>query len=354
MFKTYSTCNIINEIQARIPKALFSIQLFIDENHLFFLSEKLITSLNKNIEFEIVIVAPNQKKSLKLINLLKRLIDGGAEIYWNIDENSFENESYFAIFDKSYLIEGEKDDLNRIDEANYIEGKNTFFKSIILDSKKINLQTGDIKIDFKSDHYIVRKKETVNISWKVNNAHHVSIHPDIGQVNLEGSRNVVLYNDQTYRLVAKNKELVVEKNIFIKIKESPDMEFDVSVFDKTLKDFITLTPSGEKSFHYGVYLGQLVRLKWDFGFSGKLIEKSIGKLPLIGSYEFEVNEITHFTFILNLIDGSISKNLIFHTFKEEEISNFPKKRENLESTPKAYNPSSNRFKVLIRKLKDIF
>jgi hypothetical protein len=81
LFKFYTTFDIISEINVQILRFEHSIQILVDENDLFFLSSSLLEVINKNIEIEIIIVANANKKSLKVINLCKRLIDGGVSVY---------------------------------------------------------------------------------------------------------------------------------------------------------------------------------------------------------------------------------------------------------------------------------
>ena len=66
------------------------------------LSKTLFKAIDNGVFIEIVIVSESNNKSMKLVNLCKRLIDQEVSIYWKLDEKLFAK--IFAIFDKQYLI----------------------------------------------------------------------------------------------------------------------------------------------------------------------------------------------------------------------------------------------------------
>lgn len=319
MFRYYSTYDIISEINTQISRFEYSLQILVDENDLFFLSKSLFNSLDKNIEIDIIIVANNNNKSLKTINLFKRLIDGGASIYWYNNPEFFNEELFFGIFDKTFLICKTTSEKITDNEEEYVRYKNDLFKTIKSDSEKIELLSGTIDIDFNSDETIVQKNQTALLSWNVTNAYHVSIQPDIGDVPLSGSKEVTLKTDQSYLLTAVNKGFTLSKSLFIKVFETKEIEFEISVFDPIIKSFITIEPSSLHKGHYGVYFGQLVKIYWNFNMIGKLHENTLGNLPLTGFHEFKIIENTQFGFTLNTLENTQLKSLVFHVFENAQI-----------------------------------
>ena len=60
--------------------------------------------LELDIQAEIIISANTKSKSLVTMNIINRLIDFGANVYWNQDHNIFELKSHFLISDKKNVI----------------------------------------------------------------------------------------------------------------------------------------------------------------------------------------------------------------------------------------------------------
>ena len=214
MFKFYKTYDIISEINLRLKKSEFSVQILINHNDLFFLSENLFKILDKNVVIEIILVSDSDSKTLKMINLCKRLIDGGADIYWYNNSIFFNEEHFFAIFEKTYLIE--KSDSNETIEnfEEIVRRKNSIFRNIVLKSDKIKLLTGAIIVDFETEKTIAQKNETVKLNWTVKNAYHARIEPTIGDIPLLGSTEILVESDQSFELIATNKESVIKKKNF--------------------------------------------------------------------------------------------------------------------------------------------
>ena len=107
MFRFFFTYDLIFELDKELKRDHKIVQLMVDEYDLFLLSKSLLNGIEKNMVVEIVIISTSNKKSMKLVNLCKRLIDLDVEIYWKLDKTLFVKEDYFAIFDKEYLISKE-------------------------------------------------------------------------------------------------------------------------------------------------------------------------------------------------------------------------------------------------------
>lgn len=135
MFRSYSTYDLISELEKELLRDHRVVQLMIDEYDLFLLSRVLFEAIENELSIEIVVISTNHKKSMKLVNLCKRLIDLNVQIYWKVDKNLFVKEDYFAIFDKEYLI-SKREQPNFEDIDGLIRFKNDFFNGLSLDSKK--------------------------------------------------------------------------------------------------------------------------------------------------------------------------------------------------------------------------
>ena len=112
--------------------------------------------INKNIEIEIVIVSNANKKSLKVINLCKRLIDGGVSVYWHCNSAIFNDSLFFAIFDKTFLVDKPNSEQISENAEELVRIKNSFFKSVLVDSEKLKLLSGEINIEFSADKTIIK------------------------------------------------------------------------------------------------------------------------------------------------------------------------------------------------------
>jgi hypothetical protein len=321
LFKFYTTFDIISEINVQILRFEHSIQILVDENDLFFLSSSLLEVINKNIEIEIIIVANANKKSLKVINLCKRLIDGGVSVYWHCNSVIFNDSLFFAIFDKTFLVDKPNSEQISENAEELVRIKNSFFKSVLIDSEKLKLLSGEINIEFSADKTIIKDNESVEINWNIENAHHVSIEPMIGDVSLLGSRVLNLKKDQRFLLTAVNKEFSISKILFIKVFKNKDIEFNLSVFDPIAHQYIKIEASSFNKDNYGVYFGQTIKISWEINMIGKLHENTIGNLPLVGFHEFKIFKETQLFFTFITMNNTQIKKLIFHSFDNPQINN---------------------------------
>ena len=163
----------------------------IDEYDLFLVSKSLFKAVEEGISIEIVVISTSNKKSMKLVNLCKRLIDLNVQIYWRIDKDLFVKEDYFGIFDKEYLV-SKLEQPNFEDAEGLIRFKNDFFNGLALDSKKLSMFDGDIHIEFESNRSIIYPKEEIVLSWEVLNAHEVQIEPLDKKLDTKGVKNILI------------------------------------------------------------------------------------------------------------------------------------------------------------------
>lgn len=318
MFRFFNTNDLISEIKKELDRAQYSTQIYIDEFDLYMLSSELLKALDNNLNIEIIIVSKSNKKTMRLVNLCKRLIDLDANIYWKVNSSINHINNYFAIFDKQYLISGFKEAPEGSAEE-FVRNKNDFFNTLAIESNKMMLLSGDIDLNFNINKTIISKNEEVQLSWNTQNAHYINIIPDIGLVDASGSINLVVKKDTKFTIEAKNKDERIKKSVFIKVLKDKELEFEVDVFDTILKDYISIFPSDNHRDNYGVYLGQQVRISWSINFSGKLKEASIGELPLEGNFVFECKGDKIFIFSFISLANKKIKKIVFHSFLNNEI-----------------------------------
>ena len=348
MFRFYYSYDLISELEKELQRDHKMIQLMIDEYDLFLLSKSLFKAVTNELIAEVVIISTSQKKTMKLVNLCKRLIDMDVEIYWKVDKELFVKEDYFAIFDKEYLVcKQQQEDFEN--PEGLVRSKNDFFNGLTLASKKLTLLDGDILIDIELDRSIVYPGEEVCLKWDVKNAHEVEIEPLEEKVAESGSKGILVENDMKFTLVAKNKGGVQKKSVFVRVLKIKEIAFDAEVFDPVLKEFIAIQPINNESFDYAVYWGQKVKISWNIKMLGKLLESNLGNLPLIGTHEFDIKKQTNFNFIFKSITNEQRKHLTFHCFDNPEIFKKETKTNETKTTKKEHF-----FKKFLFLVKDIF
>ena len=303
MFRYYYTNDLISELEKELLRDHSIVQLMIDEYDLFLVSKSLFKAVEEGISIEIVVISTSNKKSMKLVNLCKRLIDLNVQIYWRIDKDLFVKEDYFGIFDKEYLI-SKREQPNFDDAEGLIRFKNDFFNGLALDSKKLSMFDGDIQIEFESNRSIIYPNEEIELSWEVLNAHEVQIEPLDKKFESKGVQNILIDEDTKFTLTAKNKGNIQKKTVFVRVLKIKEIHFDVEVLDPIIKEYIAINSSSIEDERYAVYLGQRVKISWNIKMIGKLIESKLGNLPLSGFHEFEIFKDTKFNFIFKSLKST--------------------------------------------------
>ena len=97
MFKIYTASDFVYEIEKNISHFKFSLELLVNEQDLLSVSKTLLKALDRELDVEIIIVSDTDKQSARIFNLINRLIDCGANIYWNNDAEMLSNQSFFLI-----------------------------------------------------------------------------------------------------------------------------------------------------------------------------------------------------------------------------------------------------------------
>lgn len=348
MFRFYYSYDLISELEKELQRDHKMIQLMIDEYDLFLLSKSLFKAVTNELIAEVVVVSTSHKKSMKLVNLCKRLIDMDVEIYWKVDKDLFVKEDYFAIFDKEYLVSKQKQEDFENPEG-LVRSKNDFFNGLTLASKKLTMFDGDILIDLELDRSIVYPGEEVRLKWDVKNAHEVEIEPLEEKVTESGTKVIPIEENIKFTLVAKNKGGVQKKSVFVRVLRIKEIAFDAEVFDPVLKEYIPIKPISKESYDYAVYWGQKVKISWNIKMLGKLLESKLGNLPLMGTQEFEIKSQTNFNFIFKSINNEQRKLLTFHCFENREIFKQDAKPKETKTTKRGHF-----FKKFLFLVKDIF
>ena len=318
MFRYYYTNDLISELEKELLRDHSIAQLIVDEYDLFLVSKSLFEAIEEGISIEIVVISTSSKKSMKLVNLCKRLIDLNVQIYWRIDKDLFVKEDYFGIFDKEYLV-SKLEQPNFDDAEGLIRFKNDFFNGLALDSKKLSMFDGDIHIEFESNRSIIYPKEEIALSWEVLNAHEVRIEPLDEKFDTKGVKNILIEEDTKFTLIAKNKGNIQKKTVFVRVLKIKEIHFDIEVLDPIIKEYIVINSSSIQDERYAVYLGQKVKISWNIKMIGKLIESKLGNLPLSGFHEFEIFKDTKFNFIFKSLKSTQSKNISLHCFKDSSL-----------------------------------
>ncbi len=316
MFRFYHTYDLNSEIEKELLRATHLVQILIDEYDLFVISKALFMALDREVNVEIVIISANQNKSMKLVNLCKRLIDQEVLIYWKMDTTLFTKEDYFAIFDKQYLICRTKQaDFEK--PENLLRSKNDYFNGVAQTSQRINLLSGEIDIGFTVNRTIVNYGGTIRLKWETKNAHEIVIYPNGWVVDSQGVKSFSIAEDTKFTLEAKNKDKSARKSLFVRVIKESEIDFGVEVYDPVIKDYIVIQAASTDESLFAAYLNQKIKLTWNITMIGKLTESQLGKLPLVAKHEFILNQNENFLFTFKSLNGTQLKKISFHCFYDE-------------------------------------
>ena len=318
MFRFYHTFDLNSEIEKELLRASHLAQILIDEIDLFMLSKTLFKAIDNGVFIEIVIVSESNNKSMKLVNLCKRLIDQEVSIYWKLDEKLFTKKDFFAIFDKQYLISSRPKQVYEIPE-NLLRSKNDLFNGLAQNSQKINLLSGNIEIEFNVDKTIVFSNDEITINWKTSNAHQVIIQPLGFEVASEGNKTLFIGEDTKYTLEAKNNDLTVRKSLFVRVINGNDLRMEVEAFAPIVKNYIPIKSASKNENLYAAYIDQKIKISWNISSVGKLSESFLGKLELIDQHEFILTQNKSFVFTFKSANRTQTKEIFFHCFRDEGI-----------------------------------
>ena len=319
MFRYFHTHDFNPEIEKEAIRTSHLIQIYTDEFGFLRLEEPLLNKLKEGVNVELVVISPDKKKSIKLVNLAKRIIDLNGEIFFIHDKKIFDLKDFFGIFDKTYLI-SKLESKNFISNESLIREKNSFFEILSVKSNLIDLYSGNIDVFFKSDKTVLRKGESFELNWNVDNAHEVSINNDVGIVSNKGSIFKSVDFDTKFELTAKNKDFEIKKSVYIKIFDDDEISIFVKVHDKTLDRLIEVSSIRVSKFSesYAVFDGQIVELSWDISTNGRFSESALGDLDLRGSYRFKLDRYKCLIFNYLTVNNKKTKKIEFHGFNNKK------------------------------------
>jgi hypothetical protein len=284
----------------------------VDEYDLYQLEDDLFDLIRSHKLLDLVVVSQSSKKSLRIFNISKGLIDLGAKVYWYVDQDFFKGNCSFALIDKTYVI-STADHLNVSSEEVFRE-YNDLFNSKINLSDCLNLMISPIEVDFTSDETFVQAGQDVTLKWTVNNALSISINDEFEDLDPSGEILVSVDRDSSFHLIARNNESVVKKSLFIRVLQPEELVLTVHVYDQILEDYIKLSPLTENSNNldaYAVYASQPIQISWSINSHGKFTEKTFGELPLVGKKEIVVTEEIKLIFNFKSIRDSVVKKIHF-------------------------------------------
>ena len=319
MFTLYTASNFQKELIKTLNKSNYSIELLINHDDILVISKVLFQILEKNIYADIIISSNSNNKSLRMYNLLNRLIDCGASIYWNTDSKIFSFNSHFIIYDKVNVI-------NKIfyrtndDVENQVLYFQNIFSNIIKSSEEIKFKNDSIKVNFYADRNIVYRNQLITLNWEIENADFFKISPNIDNVNNLNHLKLKLKNDTLFKLEAANKKENISKYLFIKVISNEEINIDVKVFDPYVEEFIFLSPvidsKGEK---FVCYYGQTLILEYKLIPDLIAYEKRIGKLSSNGKFSFVIKKDSDFIFKYTINGVDELKKIQIKVKKDEKI-----------------------------------
>ena len=318
MFNSYSPDNFSEEIIKILDKANFSVELLICEKDLIHISKKLLKIVENNISCTVIVNSNSKKKSLRLYNLINRLCDCGVEVYWNIDDKIFKLESYFLIVDKTFLInkvfysDGEQSD-------NQVMFFNNIFKEICNVSEQVFFSNDELQIKFESSKTIVKKNETITISWDVKNAVFCKIEPQFEEIEFSGFEKIQLNKDTLFKITARNKKYTLTKFLFIRVLKNFHFDVDVQVYDPIIKESLFLNPNFINGVEtYVCYFRQSISIIWNKKSDVIVTEKKLGKIKNDGIFKTNVLKNLHFKFKYNFEGSNYIKELKIVSNSDEE------------------------------------
>ena len=104
MYRYFQSYDFNSEIEKEILRSNHLVQVLIDEFGFLRLKKNLLEKLEDGLSVEIILLCPNDKKSIKMVNLAKKITDLNGEIYFVNNEDLLKKNDFFGIFDKVYLI----------------------------------------------------------------------------------------------------------------------------------------------------------------------------------------------------------------------------------------------------------
>jgi len=339
LYKIFTASDFVYDLKKNIFKCKHSLQLFLTEFDFLAISKEVLELLSNDISIDIVISSINQRKSLRMVNLFNRIVQSGGSVYWNEDADLYQNEVHFMILDKTFVI-NKSDYYAGESPEEKIKYLTNLFDGFRLNAEEIKLKTGEISIKLEADQTFVTKNNYVNIIWKVENAHKVTINK-IGDDDLEhqGEMELLIKEDTILRLEAENRENKLSKQLIIKVLKSSSVEISVEALDDEIGEYLMLKGSGSEKDNYYAFNMQKIRISWCIETMGNFSESILGQLPLEGEHEFFLTHKTNFRFNYESIYGTQKNSIVIIpvTEKKEELEDQQKESPSKFSLVKVFS-----------------
>ena len=323
MYRVYTASSFVKELKEILKNVNYGFEILINEDDILSVSKSIIQSLDKDVYSKIIISSETSKKSIRVYNLINRLVECGAEVYWNNDPKLYKLNSHFILVDKTNLINkifyNSSDDYEK--QVHYFS---KIFNKILNKSEKIKFKDDKIKINFSSDKTIINRNEQIKLSWNITNADYFKISPI--EVDYDNKNSIILQlqNDTLFEILATNKNEVLKKLIFVKVIQSEDLTLDVKVFDKSLKEFIYLTPKIEsKKEKFYCYANQELVLFCKSDPKIRLSERKLGNLKSEFKHSFITKKNTSFEFKYFLNGTKFIRKIYIIVVKDSNIQDKP-------------------------------
>lgn len=323
MYRVYTASNFNSELEEVLKNINYGFELLISKEDLLIISRSLFDILKDDIYSKIIISSDTSKKSLRDYNIINRLVDCGAEVYWNSDSKLYNLNSHFILIDKLSLINkifyNSSDDLEK--QVHYF---NKIFNKILKESEKIDLKEGEIKVNFYADKTIINRNEQIKLTWNIVKADFFKITPLDIEFENKNSVNIQLQKDTLFEITASNKNEKVKKLLFVKVVQNKDLIIDVKVLDPYLKEYIYLTPKIESHIEkFYCFKGQEVVVFCKSDPKIRLSELKLGKLQKEFEYKFLISKNTSFKFSYFLNGTKFSRRIDINIVKDSNIQDKP-------------------------------
>ena len=343
MYRLYTPVNFKNEVSKLLSRVEYSIELLTSEDDLLIFSKELYSFLEKNAQADIIICSKTKKKSIRIFNVISRLSELGARVFWLIDDNIDKLKSHFLIFDKTTVVSRLFYNSENSTEKQVMYFSNIFSK-IMLKAEIIEPQVNKIKAKISVDNSIVERNHIVELKWDIENADTFNISPALDINTKRGKMSLQLQSDTMFKLTASNKNEYITKFLFVKVINDKKINIDVKVFDPFTERYIYLSPViNKKSKKYYCYNNQSVIISWDFKEKVELFEKKIGKLKVKDEYSFIINEKKNFQIIFDVNNKKVTQNLFVIPSKDKIITK-PMTPSSVSSSPlKKFNNLISNF-----------
>jgi hypothetical protein len=278
--------DFIAEIESEIAISCnFHLDLFIFSNHIRRLEDALIKLLSQGKTLDLIVYAEDARKTIEFSQMLMRLVSQGGEV--TLISNHENRYVEFAVMDKVYLLGGKEYEAEELPE-NALQNARRKFKEFKKKGKALKISRDIIDITFKVEKEFVRKGEDVKIYWNVSGADSIHINPWIGYTEPVGSIGIKIEEDTVFKITASNAHEKITKSLFIKIIPGQSIDFEVSVFEEEINEYLPIYSPAEFPGSYAVNRGQRIKIKWNAGTHGRLFSTQLGKLNLQDTHEMEV------------------------------------------------------------------